>query len=102
MRAIVCTQLLDDVLEMKVDSVFGDRKLIRNLFVLATVANQLQHLQLAWCQILFTQMLCDKGCYRRRNLPFACMNGSDHGEQVILWHAFENITCRSRTKCTLN
>src|SRR5215217_5322490 len=97
MRPIVCAQLLDNVFEMKDDSVFRDRQLIGDLFVLVAVPDKLQHLELARCEILFTQMLCDKSCDCWWNVPFARMNGSNHSQQVILGHAFENVARRSRT-----
>lgn len=76
--------------------------MIGYLFVLAAVANQLQHLQLARREVFFTKMLREKSRHLCRDMPFARMNGSDNCQQYVLWHAFENVTRRPRTECTLN
>src|SRR5262245_43636162 len=102
MRTIVCSQLVDDVLDMKIDGVLGNTESIGYLFVLETVANQLQHFQLSRSEVFFTQMLGQESRHFCRNLPFAGMNGSDHSQQIILRHALENVAGRSRTKCTLD
>lgn len=76
-----CAQFVDYVFDMKIDGVLGNRELIGYLFVLPTVANQLQHLELARRKILFSQVLCEQSRDRRRHLPFARMNRSDDCQQ---------------------
>jgi len=96
---IVGTQLADDILNVKINGRFRNRQLIGDLFVAIAVPYQAQNFDLAVRQILLAHMLRKTGCNLRWNMASAGMDGTNDGEQFVLWHALEDVSIGSRAQC---
>jgi hypothetical protein len=75
--AIIRSEFLDDVLDVNVDGVLGNRQPIGYLLVLQTVANELQHVELSSGQRLLAKMLGEHRCDFRGHVAPADVHGSD-------------------------
>ena len=61
MRPIVGAELVHEILDVEVDGRFGNAKMIGDLLVAMTIADQPQHIQLAAGQVFVAEMLDQLG-----------------------------------------
>jgi hypothetical protein len=57
MSSVVGLEFVHQIFDVEVDCRLGDGELIGNLLVSMTIPNELQHLQLADGEIVFTEVL---------------------------------------------
>src|SRR5262245_36253067 len=90
-RPIIRSQLVHQVLDMKIDGRLGNRQLIRNLLVAVSVSNEPKNFKLPVCKVFFAQMLSKTGCHCWRHVAISSVNRSDHTQQFVLGHAFKHV-----------
>src|SRR5215472_1103040 len=77
-RPIIRSQLVHQVLDMKIDGRLRNRQLIRDLFIAIAVSDQPENFELPFRKVLFPQMLSKASGYFWRHMPISSVNRSDH------------------------
>src|SRR5215469_14688000 len=90
-RPIIRSQLVHQVLDMKIDGRLRNRQLIRNLFIAIAVSNQPENFELPLRKIVVSQMLSKPSGYFWRHMPPPGVTRADHPKHFFLRHTFKNI-----------
>ena len=96
MGAIVRLQLIDDILDVKVDRRFGDGELIRDLFILVSFTNQFKNLELSGREIFLPHVLGDTAGDVGRNMLSTCRYRTDDAQDFIFGGAFQHVGSGAR------
>jgi hypothetical protein len=88
---VISPELIQQILDMKIDGVFGNRELVGNLFVAITVPDKPENVEFADRQIIVAQIFRETGSYLRWNVPPPLMNGPDNAEQFSRRHTFQDV-----------
>src|SRR5260370_7947019 len=102
MRSIVGLKFLHQVFNVKVNRGLGNRKLIGNLFVAIAISNEAKNLQIPRRKVLVTQVFGETSRHFWRNMRPASVNGSNHPQKFIFWHALKYVSRRSCPPYPLN
>jgi hypothetical protein len=77
MGSVIGSQLVNQILNVEVDSRLRDCELIGNLLIAVPVADKAQDLQLAGSKIVILYVLGELDCQFRWNVFLACVNRPD-------------------------
>src|SRR5579883_1694687 len=96
---IVDPELVQDVLNVILNRVFGNAQSIANLLVAFTFDDQRQHFHLAGAQVGRQGTGGQNGTYGGRQVGFAAMNSADGADQLIVQDIFGEIGTHAGLKC---
>src|SRR5713226_4932948 len=100
--AITCPELLHDVLDVNLYSLFSDEELFRDVSIPVSTGNLTEDFYLTRRQVFVAQMLCELCRHLRGNALFPRVDLANHFSQLFGRHALEHVAAGPRFQGALD